>query len=140
MVQVFFVMLFFPVVMNALQYYIIDSFIKDQEPSDHEQILSEDENEDGVDEDGGTRRRHSRGEDHNGALDSDSENENIKAATAVKVPEGKSKPKLRVESKGLDEYDPTVDGEGLGKDAEDKSPSSNQGAKAKVHGGSGRES
>ena len=30
--QVFFVMLFFPVVMNATQYYIIDSFIKNQKP------------------------------------------------------------------------------------------------------------
>ena len=50
MVQVFFVMLFFPVVMNALQYYIIDSFIKDQKTSDHDPIPSEDEEEDGLDE------------------------------------------------------------------------------------------
>ncbi|KAI9844722.1 MAG: hypothetical protein M1838_002061 [Thelocarpon superellum] len=44
MIQVFFVMLLFPVIMNALQYYIIDSFIKDQTPSDHEPIPSVDEN------------------------------------------------------------------------------------------------
>ncbi|KUJ18524.1 uncharacterized protein LY89DRAFT_581983 [Mollisia scopiformis] len=35
--QVVFVMLVFPVIMNATQYYIIDSFIKNQKP-DHERI------------------------------------------------------------------------------------------------------
>jgi hypothetical protein len=41
-IQVFFVMLFFPVVMNAIQYYIIDSFIKEQKPTDHQPLPSED--------------------------------------------------------------------------------------------------
>ena len=41
-IQVFFVMLFFPVVMNAIQYYIIDSFIKEQKPRDHQPLPSED--------------------------------------------------------------------------------------------------
>ena len=36
--QVFFVMLFFPVIMNATQYYIIDSFIKNQKSSDNETL------------------------------------------------------------------------------------------------------
>lgn len=41
--QVIFVMLVFPVIMNATQYYIIDSFIKNQNPdSHHEQIPGED--------------------------------------------------------------------------------------------------
>lgn len=49
--QVFFVMLFFPVVMNATQYYIIDSFIKSRKPADHEALPSEDgESDDGTDE------------------------------------------------------------------------------------------
>jgi hypothetical protein len=39
--QVVFVMLVFPVIMNATQYYIIDSFIKNQKP-DHERIPGED--------------------------------------------------------------------------------------------------
>jgi hypothetical protein len=39
--QVIFVMLVFPVIMNATQYYIIDSFIKNQKP-EHERIPSED--------------------------------------------------------------------------------------------------
>ncbi|KAA8574020.1 hypothetical protein EYC84_005556 [Monilinia fructicola] len=38
--QVIFVMLIFPVIMNATQYYIIDSFIKNQKP-DHELIPGE---------------------------------------------------------------------------------------------------
>ncbi|KAN0121744.1 vacuolar membrane domain containing protein [Hyaloscypha variabilis] len=40
--QVIFVMLVFPVIMNATQYYIIDSFIKNQKPADHERIPDED--------------------------------------------------------------------------------------------------
>lgn len=49
MVQVFFVMLLFPVIMNALQYYIIDGFIKNQNPSGHEPIPSEDNEGNGQD-------------------------------------------------------------------------------------------
>ncbi|XHG08132.1 hypothetical protein AWENTII_011250 [Aspergillus wentii] len=40
-VQIFFVMLLFPVIMNAIQYYIIDTFIKKQPPS-HELLLAQD--------------------------------------------------------------------------------------------------
>lgn len=40
--QVIFVMLVFPVIMNATQYYIIDSFIKNQKPMDHERIPDDD--------------------------------------------------------------------------------------------------
>ena len=41
--QVVFVMLVFPVIMNATQYYIIDSFIKNQKPGEgHERIPDED--------------------------------------------------------------------------------------------------
>lgn len=48
--QVFFVMLFFPVVMNATQYYIIDSFIKNKRPGDMELLPSDDEeSDDGTD-------------------------------------------------------------------------------------------
>ena len=39
--QVIFVMLVFPVIMNATQYYIIDSFIKNQKP-EHERIPDSD--------------------------------------------------------------------------------------------------
>ena len=124
MVQVFFVMLFFPVIMNALQYYIIDSFIKDQKPADHDPSPSAAGDEDSTDRYGRTSRRRSRGEDH------DSTNESTKDGTAVKVPEGKDKPKLRVEPKKLDEYDPDVDGEGSGNSGEPESPSGEGKAKA----------
>ncbi|KAI0140919.1 vacuolar membrane protein-domain-containing protein [Hypoxylon sp. NC0597] len=40
-VQIVFVMMLFPLIMNALQYYIIDSFIKLKE-TDHERLPSED--------------------------------------------------------------------------------------------------
>ncbi|KAK2624060.1 hypothetical protein QTJ16_006694 [Diplocarpon rosae] len=44
--QVIFVMLVFPVIMNATQYYIIDSFIKNPKPEGHELIPGEDGAED----------------------------------------------------------------------------------------------
>lgn len=135
MVQVFFVMLFFPVVMNALQYYIIDSFIKDQKPSDPDPNPGEDEDgdEDGVDEQGSTRRRRSRGEGHDGAHDSDAGHETTKDGADLKVSGGKDKPKLKVEPKKLDEYDPAIDGEGSGSSGEPESPPSpSREAKAKV--------
>ncbi|KAI9738835.1 MAG: hypothetical protein M1834_008342 [Cirrosporium novae-zelandiae] len=42
-IQITFVMLLFPLIMNAIQYYIIDGFIKNKAPSDHEPIPNEDE-------------------------------------------------------------------------------------------------
>ncbi|PFH54920.1 hypothetical protein XA68_11781 [Ophiocordyceps unilateralis] len=42
--QIAFVMMIFPLVMNAMQYYIIDSFIKKKE-TDHERLSSEDPDE-----------------------------------------------------------------------------------------------
>lgn len=133
MVQVFFVMLFFPVVMNALQYYIIDSFIKEQKPSNDDLISGEDGDEDSNDQHDPTRRRRSRGGDQEGAHASDAGEGHIKDDTAIKVSEGKGKPKLRVEPKKLDEYDPAVDGEGSGCSGEAESPPSPSiEAKAKV--------
>lgn len=93
--QVFFVMLFFPVVMNALQYYIIDGFIKNKKPSDHEQIPSEDENEDAAEE------CRESDEEYNSA----SEDELVNKA---------SKPEAKPPSKNIDEYDPMKDGESSG--------------------------
>ncbi|CAD6583995.1 MAG: hypothetical protein ASARMPREDX12_001499 [Alectoria sarmentosa] len=141
MVQVFFVMLFFPVVMNALQYYIIDSFIKDQKPSEHEPIPSEDGDEHSVDEHGRTRRRRSRGEDDDSTHDTDTGTETTKGGAEIKVPEGKDKPKLKVEAKQLDEYDPAIDGEGSGSSGQpERSPSPLKETKAKLQRGHGKES
>ena len=124
MVQVFFVMLFFPVVMNALQYYIIDSFIKDQKLSDHDPTLSGGGDVDSIDEHDRTSRRRSPGEDQDGAHNTDAGDGNTEHGTAIKVSEGKDKPKLREEPKKMDEYDPAVDGEGSGSSGEPESPPS----------------
>lgn len=143
MVQVFFVMLFFPVVMNALQYYIIDSFIKDQKPSDNGTDPSEDEDEDSIDEHGRTRRqrRLSRGDGHDGAHDTDPGDEITRDGAEDKVSEGKDKPKLKGEPKKLDEYNPAIDGEGSGSSGEaESSPSPSEEAKVKVQRGHVKES
>ena len=113
-VQVFFVMLFFPVVMNALQYYIIDSFIKDQKPLDHEPIPDEDGEEDDIDNDGRTRRR-SLGSDGGSGPET---TETTKDGTEAKI----SGNDLKVDPKGMSEYDPAVDGEGSGSSEEPDSP------------------
>ena len=115
-VQVFFVMLFFPVVMNALQYYIIDSFIKDQKPSDHEPIPSEDGDSGDIDDDGRARRRGSFGSDDRG--DSPEVVETSKDGSEIKV----AAPDSKTDSRKLDEYDPAVDGEGSGSSEEPDSP------------------
>ncbi|KAM0796544.1 vacuolar membrane protein-domain-containing protein [Usnea florida] len=132
MVQVFFVMLFFPVVMNALQYYIIDSFIKNQKPSDHDPNPDEDGDDTSIDESGRTRRWYCRGEEPNGANDGDAGHATSKDGAEIKVSEGKDKPKLRVEATKLDEYDPAIDGEGSGDSGEpDNPPDPSQGAIAR---------
>ena len=133
MVQVFFVMLFFPVVMNALQYYIIDSFIKDQKPSNQDHNPSEDGDEDSIDGHGRTRRRRSRGEDQDSAHAADAENETTKGGAEIQVSQGQDKPTLKVEPRKLDEYDPTIDGEGSGGSGEyDNPPDPPKEAKARL--------
>ena len=112
--QVFFVMLFFPVIMNALQYYIIDGFIKDQKLGDHEPIPSDDEEEENNDEDRRTRRRRSGGVDgqYHSDEDDQSKNDGVKTAEVSDkeiAPEGTAK--SRSDPKKLDEYDPATDGE-----------------------------
>ena len=139
MVQVFFVMLFFPVVMNALQYYIIDSFIKDQKPSGHDSAPSQHGDGDSIDEHDSTRRRRTRGGGQEGAYDIDTGEENTKDGTAIKVSEGKD-PKPKVEPKKLDEYDPAVDGEGSGCNGDTESSPSSTEAKAKIQRGDVKES
>lgn len=140
MVQVFFVMLFFPVVMNALQYYIIDSFIKDQQPSESGPSPNGEGDDDSIDEHGRLRRQRSRGEGHDGAHDSDGANETTKDDAEVKVSEGKDKPKLKVEAKKMDEYDPAIDGEGSGSSGEpESSPSTSEEVKGTVHQGQAKE-
>ncbi|OAQ72185.1 vaculolar membrane protein [Pochonia chlamydosporia 170] len=99
--QIAFVMMIFPLIMNALQYYIIDSFIKKQEV-DHERLPSEDPDHY---DDGPRYRSHTRlrtqaeGSD---ADDSDSEFDSRNRPL-------RSKNGLRTNVE--EEYDPDVDGD-----------------------------
>ncbi|KAK1240935.1 hypothetical protein MKX07_006368 [Trichoderma sp. CBMAI-0711] len=86
--QVAFVMMIFPLIMNALQYYIIDSFIKGKE-MDHELLPSEDHDDDDDD-----YERRGAG---SGSISSDQDE------TPVKF-NGRSR-------NGDEEYDPDVDGD-----------------------------
>ena len=103
-VQVFFVMLFFPVVMNAIQYYIIDSFIKDQKPSDHQPLSSEDQDSDDEDQDGHRRQTW---------IDEDvvDRNEEAKSTAKVEVHENKERPLSRKHPRLRTENGPAIDGE-----------------------------
>ena len=93
-IQVFFVMLFFPLVMNAIQYYIIDSFIKDQKPKGHDRIPQED-SEDEDDPDGviSERRRRPRTSDEGpeDVSDISSDDEIAKSSKATKISEVEDK-------------------------------------------------
>lgn len=118
-VQVFFVMLFFPVVMNALQYYIIDSFIKEQKPADHQQIPIQDGDDEDSDQDSQGRGSRSQLSDSgetltNSSLD-DEINKGAETATAREIDDRESKAhkskKAKSNTKTLHEYNPATDGE-----------------------------
>lgn len=94
--QVAFVMMIFPLIMNALQYYIIDSFIK-RKTTDHEVLASQDDDADDDDDDDYERRRGSS----SGGVGRGSQDEE----TPVKI-NGRS----RNNNLG-GEYDPEVDGD-----------------------------
>ena len=111
MVQVFFVMLFFPVIMNAIQYYIIDGFIKNQKPQDHEAIPSEDE--DSTDDE----VRNQTGRQHQDDWDASFESED-EVAVSKRTSQHNSNPSAprkhktpKVNAKKIDEYDSDADGE-----------------------------
>ena len=109
--QVFFVMLFFPVVMNALQYYIIDGFIKNQKPSGPQESLDSN----GDDNNRRTRRSQAQvGDGHNSTdeADSDSRDEAIVASDIEDKPLlGHGVTKLKINPRLLSDYDPATDGE-----------------------------
>ncbi|PTB81466.1 hypothetical protein M440DRAFT_1387874 [Trichoderma longibrachiatum ATCC 18648] len=86
--QVAFVMMIFPLIMNALQYYIIDSFIKGKE-MDHELLPSEDNDDDDDD--------YERRGTGSGGIGSDQDETPIKY-------NGRAR-------NGDEEYDPDVDGD-----------------------------
>lgn len=109
--QVFFVMLFFPVIMNATQYYIIDSFIKHQKPGEME-VLPSDDGESDDDTDGSDPF-----DDPTLASDEDMEleDEDLPKKEAVDI-KANGKPEIKDNRGGLGlkdrhYYDPQFDGE-----------------------------
>ncbi|KAL8845631.1 MAG: hypothetical protein Q9176_000267 [Flavoplaca citrina] len=109
-VQVFFVMLFFPVVMNALQYYIIDGFIKNQKPADPEADYNNADNDNARTQ---RPRAHMADEYDRGGEDGLGPQDEATAASDVE-----DKPllvggvvKLKINPKRQNEYDPSTDGE-----------------------------
>ncbi|KAL6714643.1 hypothetical protein ACLMJK_008068 [Lecanora helva] len=108
MVQIFFVMLFFPVVMNAIQYYIIDSFIKDQKPADHEPIPSEDGDGNDSEEE---QRRHSLGSYDETSNDVIGE-ERMKNGTEIEVHEDENTLKRKSDSRKDADHTSGSDDEG----------------------------
>lgn len=120
--QVVFVMLVFPVIMNATQYYIIDSFIKNQNV-EHDLIPDVDEDED-EDEDGheGEFREepsessdeiHSGDEDDEVAAKTDDEVQKVVMERVKRKSEatGRRSPKKPGLLTGSKDYDPMYDGE-----------------------------
>jgi hypothetical protein len=115
--QVIFVMLVFPVIMNATQYYIIDSFIKNQKPMEHERIPDEDADSAEGQLPYEDPRSGSSDEIHSG----DEDDEEV-LAKEEELKKGKGKGKHTVRSKqlggsakglktGNKDYDPLFDGE-----------------------------
>lgn len=104
MVQVFFVMLFFPVIMNALQYYIIDGFIKDQQPGGHEPLPTEDfegrDDHDGDDHESTSWHSSTDLDDDRAAKEPTKAGSKLSATSKIR--------ELRANG---DEYDPERDGE-----------------------------
>lgn len=85
--QIIFVMMLFPLIMNALQYYIIDSFIKAQH-IEHERLPQEDPADEAAVYD-------TRISESSGAIGEDEEDVKLRRATAVRE----------------EEYDPDLDGD-----------------------------
>lgn len=110
-IQITFVMFIFPLIMNALQYWIIDGFIKDPSGGERSDYVgvgggeSDEEDEEWLD-----RHRRSRRDDDDEGSDIDAaETEPLKEANPTTIP-------VRSNSgKGRD-YDPERDGAGSSRD------------------------
>ena len=105
--QIAFVMMIFPLIMNAMQYYIIDSFIKKKETLEHERLPSEDPDAypSARHEGTGLRTRRSASDGGRGTDDDDGGGDGDGEELA-KPP--RKRPSIGVEPQ---EYDPDVDGD-----------------------------
>lgn len=105
-IQITFVMFIFPLIMNALQYWIIDSFIKDPGSGEGHQAIPTSEESD--DESGDEawleqRRRRRHMEDDEDSDVEAAEREPLKEANPTTIP-------IRRNSGKGKEYDPATDG------------------------------
>ena len=82
--QIAFVMFVFPLIMNALQYYIIDSFIKDPSGGDHEALATS--SSDADDSDGSRRLLGDSGSYDGGSFDSQRNSEDQKRSSNAQNP------------------------------------------------------
>ncbi|KAI1128878.1 vacuolar membrane protein-domain-containing protein [Nemania abortiva] len=97
--QIFFVMMLFPLIMNAVQYYIIDSFIKKKEMG-HERISQEDvDDRDPFDD--------SFGDDSDDGSMSDESNESVRMSRSTSFTNTQKKSGKNAR----EEYDPDLDGQ-----------------------------
>ncbi|CAJ2502016.1 Uu.00g048690.m01.CDS01 [Anthostomella pinea] len=98
--QIVFVMMLFPLIMNGLQYYIIDSFIK-MKDTDHERLPQED--------------HHERDPFDDALADSDDDDASSSGESSESVKLARSKSSKGAERKhpkiGHEEYDPELDGQ-----------------------------
>jgi len=114
--QVAFVMFIFPVIMNATQYYIVDSFIKNQKPEGHERI-ADDENEDGYSSEGyenpesGSSDEINSGDEDEELLAKAELAKQVTTNTVKKTKTGSSSKNKSSLRSGNKDYDPLVDGE-----------------------------
>lgn len=121
--QITFVMFIFPLIMNGMQYWIIDSFIKDQDRGDGQYVVAasddddEDDNgrqdcdeDDDMEEGWPARQPRRRGADAHGDDDSDVDIE-VAQPVALKEANPTIVPVRSNHGHGA-EYDPAVDGQG----------------------------
>ncbi|KAF8440660.1 vacuolar membrane protein-domain-containing protein [Kalaharituber pfeilii] len=112
-VQVFFVMFFFPLVMNAVQYWIIDSYIKAQKPTGsalHDTTGAIPPNGRRSTSSYGYRNRHSFDDSANIFSDEDSTIEGDEQNLLSTSPTKANGNHLRKNSTSTTEYDPDIDG------------------------------
>ncbi|KKA29141.1 hypothetical protein TD95_003484 [Thielaviopsis punctulata] len=111
--QIIFVMMLFPLIMNAMQYYIIDSFIKKQDDAGRAGYDSDSRGRHSLVSDSDDPLLHrvddSSDEDHGLGLDSDSDSDLDLAKSATNEDEDVHRYRNHLAKDG--EYDPTIDGD-----------------------------
>jgi hypothetical protein len=111
-IQITFVMFIFPLIMNGLQYWIIDNFIKDADHGDSQYtVAAGDDSDDETDEEWLERQRLRREQ----GIDGDDSDVEASATDTLKEANPTTLP-VRGNKKG-EEYDPSTDGVGASRAA-----------------------